>query len=241
MEPTTIFLILFALALVFIFSSSSNDEEHHPPREEAEQQNGHGQFYPRPDYPLWGSPPDWRDWQYDYYRRPRIYRVSSVFKAVATTFLACFILMAGIYIFTKVESTPSNSAEVQAKERSTENTNPLTLRVQKRSEVIKPAPKEYVHLPYHLCAKSRPLDMVTVREVQKFYPQQLEILRISEELFSLVVFTDNNEALDKFIKILRSHEDLKAYKLDFNFRKVTELCSGKIIRGKGTDIWFCQE
>ena len=238
MEPTTIFFIFLALALVVMFISSSNEDEHQSPREETDRHSG--QFYPRPDYPMWGSPPDWRDWQYDYYRRPRIYRVSSVFKAVGTTFMACLILMAGVYIFTKVESNPSPTIADVPKDLPAENPDPSTLRVQKRKAVIKAPTKAYVLQPYHLCAKSSPLDLATARQIKKLYTP-LEILQIDEDLCNLVVFTDNSEALDKFVNILRSDERLKPYTLDFKFRKVTDLCSGKIIRENGTDIWFCQE
>jgi len=104
---------MLAFVLLVVFSSSSKSDDPQSTREEHGHSNAH--FYPRPDYPQWGSSPDWQDWQYDYYRRPRIYKAGSMFKAVFITFLACAMLMAGILLAAKESTDTRPPTEFQPK------------------------------------------------------------------------------------------------------------------------------
>ncbi len=84
---------------------------------------------------------------------------------------------------------------------------------------------------------------IAFRGLQKIYPQLgIEAFLDKDGRYWVCIFAMSSKELDELVALLRYREDdLNEHGLNLVFYKTSDLCSGQIIREKGSDIWFCQE
>lgn len=249
MEPIVGVLVLFFIVLLAMFSSSSDPDERRPPRDgRRNNRNRHSYTDYRDtewdeadydDYPPYWMPP--------HYPPPHLRRRrGSSFKDLVVSFFMGILVFSAVvggtvYYFAK-DGTPQSSANPGEKTpvlsfgRPPE---PLYATVPKPVEPKKVF--ETLTKPYLI--RLTITDLMTYRLIQETYPKRnIEAFLDDNQRYWVCIFANSSEELDEIRDLLRIREnDLKEHGLSIVFYESSDLCSGKILREKGTDIWFCQE
>ncbi len=240
------FLVMLVIALAAIPSSSSDrDERRHPhdsylghserhPRRRYQNEGGEDDFDHAPYYPnpYW-FPPN-APYGYPYGHHPRGGGFMALFRAFFAGIFAMSFVVAGVYYRYAKDANPTPTAPVKEQGLGKNKEVPkLTL----------DSPKEFQRLTKPHTAYLGTTDSLNFREIQRIYPKRgIEAFRDKNGQYLMCIFTDTSEELDEVVALLRYREDdLKEHGLKLKYYKTTDLCSGNIIREKGTDIWFCEE
>ena len=242
MEPIVGVLVLLFIVLAAMSGSSSDRDErrnHRDSRRDYDYRSSNQRHrddddwddeYGAPFYPPYWPPP--------YYPRRRRRRggfMSLVLAFFAGVF-ALSVVAVGIYIQYNKDVGPKPDIETGKGQE--------TGQVKEAAPVleIKPVKEyEYQTKPYLICLAKK--DYVSFRDIQQTYPnRKIEAFLDKENRYWICIFVNTSEELDQTVGLLRLREaDLNEHGLGIVFYQTSQLGSGKILREKGTDIWFSQE
>ena len=84
-------------------------------------------------------------------------------------------------------------------------------------------------------------DYLTFKSIQSKYPtRNIEAFRDKDKRYWVCIFAKTSQELDEIVNLLRLREDdLMENGLGITYYPISKVCSGQIVREKGTDIWFC--
>ena len=237
------FLVIgFVILLAIIGASSEHDEHRNVENNPNDDRNYRGgqNYYHNPNYPPWGAPPDWHDSQYDYYRRPRMYRFQSVVMAhvrgaLMTFFAVCLVLFI-IYLKREPKSHGRYQPEVKLSSSSV-----LEGKQSETQVNAKPTEKVPTLEGYLDAAKSSsPVNYLTLLEAQKACAD-IEIYQTRDKRCFAFLIGDSRK-LDKFVQFWR-----KEYKAEFNFDftpyQISKFCEeghqSYLVKDKKSEAWVC--
>jgi hypothetical protein len=85
-------------------------------------------------------------------------------------------------------------------------------------------------------------DSLTFKSIKSKYPtRNIEAFRDKDQRYWVCIFAQTSQELDEIVNLLRLREDdLTENGLGITYYPISKVCSGQIVRVKGTDIWFCQ-
>jgi|GEM_PF-2165663 len=235
MEVLLFFAVVFVLWMIFGTSSNHDEEQHQRLQESQKHQNGYHHPLPHPNYPPWESKPDWQDWEYEYYRVPRIYNFQSVLGAAAkgafATFFAVGILVLLIYFHNKDSGTKPIG---QTKQKEL---------VQPERAAIKKSKGEEKQYMRH-CAKSLiNTGYLVLQKAKNAYPEIEFYYDSTDGLYYAVMYSNDSSALDQLVIIWRE-KHRKKFGFDFKHYDVSNLCEknhqSNIVHGDAPYTWLCK-
>lgn len=240
------FMVLLLIVLAAIPSSSSDRDERRSPRE-GHRDNYHRRSYYRPYYEDDDDddvPPYYPDayWppRHPYgrpYRRRRETSFIALVRAFFAGIVAISLIAVGVYYQVRKEADPRAPII---------DTGVKTGGIRQSEEPpkvpVKPAKAYEAQLNPH-AIRLGITDSLTFRNIQKTYPnRKIEAVAMDDNRYWVCIFAMTTDELDETATLLRIREDdLNEHGLGVVYYATTEICSGKMIREKGTDIWFCQE
>lgn len=239
------FMVLLLIVLAAIPSSSSDRDERRSPRE-GHRDNYHRRSHYRPYYdeddddgppyypnPYWPPP-----YPYDApYRRRRETSFIALVRAFFAGIVAISLIAVGVYYQYRKDSVPpAPTIDTGVK------TGGIGPREAPPKVPAKPAKAYEAQLNPH-AIRLGITDSLTFRNIQKTYPnRKIEAIVTDDNRYWVCIFAMTTDELDETATLLRIREDdLNEHGLGVVYYATAEICSGNMIREKGTDIWFCQE
>ncbi|MFN0214630.1 MAG: hypothetical protein ACKVT2_10280 [Saprospiraceae bacterium] len=235
------FMVLFFVVVAAMSSSSSEIDEAHSSTDslldnrarfsnQGNQQNDENDRYGRPNTS--GQSPN------PFLQRHSRQRFRSMVLAFFMGVLTVSVVAAGVVSIYNIEITPSGNQKSKHGDGKTGSDSlgtklPVPAGMpQKVYEVLKK--------PHMVCLKKT--DFMSFREIQSIYPKRnIEAFLDSEGRYWACIFAYSSEELDEIVGVLRYREnDLIEHGLSLTYYPSSSLCTGVIVREKGTDIWFCK-
>jgi len=250
MEPIVGVLVLFFTVLAAMSSSSSDRDERRPPRDSYRNNPVHPSNR-RYDDDEWDDE-DYDDvppyWPPPYYpppysrQRQRRNRFRELVLAFFMGILVFSVVVAGVVYQSEMVGLSQTRPDDKKPSRPMDQ-DAIPLGSSKPVEAKPIAMKKELETllkPYLI--RLTITDIMTFRQIQQTYPKRnIEAFLDNNQRYWVCIFANSSQELDDIRDLLRLREDdLKEHGLSIVFYEATDLCSGKIVREKGTDIWFCQ-
>ena len=236
MEVFTVLIIAFLVIAALINASSGRDDD----RDYRHNRRSRRRYYEDED---WDDDDD--DDDYYYRRRRRRRRGGNTWAGALLGFFFAVILIAVVASYgwdeKSAKETKTHTPPVAAKD-STQQA-PRTLDPDEIPENgPKNSPPEYERLvKQHLICLGI-TDIISFKTIKDRYPNRnIEAFRDQYNRYWVCIFAQTSRELDEVVNLLRlREEDLTEHGLGIVYYQASDLCSGGIIRVKGTDIWFCE-
>jgi hypothetical protein len=251
MEPIVGVLVLIFVVLLAMSNSSSERDGRRHPRDSYRDDHRRSQRRryrdddwddaydePYPYHPYWPPP-------YPYRRRRR----GNTWTGILLGFFFAIVLVSVVAVYVRDDDVVMFN-----------QTKPSTTTVQPRGtlapepdfdkvpETREPTPQlppsvEYEVQSIQYLIRLKITDYVTFESIRARYPtRNIEAFRDKDGRYWVCIFPESSQKMDEIRDLLRLRaDDLKEHGLEMVLYKTTQLCSGKLVREKGTYIWFCED
>ncbi|MBC7775252.1 MAG: DUF3824 domain-containing protein [Phycisphaerae bacterium] len=241
-------MVLLLVALTAMSSSSSDRDERRNPRDRYRdnrrrasnrhyrEDDDENDAYDTPYHPPY-RPSPYAPYGDPYGHRPQGAGFVALVRSFFAGILAISVVAAGVYYKYNMDAAPPEkiptvNGTIGAVSENKEEPMKIAAPVKEN---------ESQKNPHMICLKKT--DYVTFRDIQKIYPKRkIEAYLDKADRYWICIFAMTSEELDETVALLRLREaDLHEHGLELVYYKTSDFCSGKMVREKGTDIWFCQE